>query len=302
MKYDVLLDLHVTHPYYADSRCVDFEWYPTRRTSQKLLRRRVLFRAKPDGFFLLAPPSTDGNHPLTGELIQFESWLRNPSFGRFTTVEPTGERWYVPDDGAERIAHHLRQMSNDEISAIKKAEDKAIREGEMRLSALDRASANAFGVFRLDLRTGMSLAAPPRYELPFGASLARWAYYIVTGEPYDVFAIIGDKTEPTFSEANKTYLNEATTADDAVARLLARRHPNPPGDGKRRYHLWRFVSDKPVAAQERHVAHLRLVANRGDNGQHAENQISLPPPPLNQIVQFGSRPAELTRYAIIHAS
>jgi hypothetical protein len=89
MKYLELFRLDLLHPYYADSRCLDFQIEPTTGT-QKLLRDcRCVLKSAPGGIRVLVPV-TEKNVPFVSlpekPIFAFHLRLQNPNFSLFTDL------------------------------------------------------------------------------------------------------------------------------------------------------------------------------------------------------------------------
>ena len=49
MKFLTLFSVHLSHTYYADGRCTDFDIEPTLPTQRLLTNARCVLKAMPDG-------------------------------------------------------------------------------------------------------------------------------------------------------------------------------------------------------------------------------------------------------------
>ena len=105
--------------------------------------------------------------------------------------------------------------------------------------------------------------APREFQIAFEAKLARWTYYCVTdlksnSEDFGIANTSSAGATPglTFSEDNRTDLNQAPDPSDGVASALAERYP-----GLQRY---RFLSDDPIPCRQaaRQNLEFRLNGNR----------------------------------------
>ncbi len=89
MKYLPLFNLHLTHPYYTDDRCPDFQIEPTPDTHRRLNNYRCVLKPKPNGVQVLATV-TDHGVPFIpmhkNALFAFHLRLQNPDFALFTDL------------------------------------------------------------------------------------------------------------------------------------------------------------------------------------------------------------------------
>lgn len=92
MKFLPLLDLRITHDYYADGRCPDFQLDPTPDTRRCLNNHRAVAKLLPDGMQILIAAANDDAPfiPLQpGMVLAFVLRLANPDFMLFTDTTPT---------------------------------------------------------------------------------------------------------------------------------------------------------------------------------------------------------------------
>jgi hypothetical protein len=87
MKFQPLMALSLTHPYYRDGLCRDFWIEPTIATQSLLKNYRCVLKPLPHGLRILAPV-TDDNTPFIplpkGLTFVFQLRLQNPDFALFT--------------------------------------------------------------------------------------------------------------------------------------------------------------------------------------------------------------------------
>ncbi len=89
MKYLPLIALHLTHPYYVDSRCPDFWIEPTLATQRLLDNYRCLLKSVPNGIRILIAVTDAGIPfiPLQPDMtFAFQLRLQNPDFALFTDL------------------------------------------------------------------------------------------------------------------------------------------------------------------------------------------------------------------------
>ncbi|MCB0207844.1 MAG: hypothetical protein KDJ52_00860 [Anaerolineae bacterium] len=94
MKFLPLIDLRLTHSYYADSRCLDFLIEPTPTTHTLLKNHRCVIKSFPNGIRILTAVTADGVPfiPLaTGTTFTFHLRLQNPDFALFTDLTEIGQ-------------------------------------------------------------------------------------------------------------------------------------------------------------------------------------------------------------------
>ena len=131
---------------------------------------------------------------------------------------------------------------------------------------------------RLDKLLPAAGAAAPVFEIRFAARAARWAYYLLTDQAGD-FSIVDAAPSGAvlaFSAANRTVLDTAADAGDALARELARQH-----GALRRL---RFLSDQPVPCSSTPRRNLEL---RLDDQQVLQ---AMPNPALANLARIQPRP------------
>ena len=89
MKFLPLMNLYLTHPYYADGRCPDFSIEPTLHTHKLLNNYRCVLKSVPSGVRILTAVADNGI-PLIpvqkGATFTFHLRLQNPDFALFTDL------------------------------------------------------------------------------------------------------------------------------------------------------------------------------------------------------------------------
>jgi hypothetical protein len=91
MKYIPLLNLEVTHTYYADGHCRDFRIEATPATQRLLDKYRCILRTRPDGARVFVAVAADGTPFISlpeGMTFAFQLWLQNAEFALFTDLTP----------------------------------------------------------------------------------------------------------------------------------------------------------------------------------------------------------------------
>lgn len=128
MRYLPLLALQLTHPYYSDGRCPDFELEPAPATQQLLKNHRCVLKARPDGLRVLTAVTAD-DHPFipvpAGATFTFRLRLRNPDFALFTDLTEMNQQ-LAPlytnadsnGDNPARLALTSRQARSTEQFAV----------------------------------------------------------------------------------------------------------------------------------------------------------------------------------------
>jgi hypothetical protein len=89
MKYLQLLSLEITHEYYANQRCNDFQMVPAPATQALLRNCRCILKFFPNRMRILTPVSDQGIPfiALSEDLsLRFELRLQNPDFALFTDM------------------------------------------------------------------------------------------------------------------------------------------------------------------------------------------------------------------------
>src|SRR5262245_10675987 len=89
MKFLPLIDLRLSHEYYADRQCSDFLIEPTSCTKQLLDNHRWILKTTIDGIRVIVA-ANDDNTPFIslrpGLTLTFHLQLRNPDFALFTDL------------------------------------------------------------------------------------------------------------------------------------------------------------------------------------------------------------------------
>lgn len=244
MKYIVLLELGLTHPFYADRGCPDFAIEPSDESTALLRNHRCLLRPHATGLRVILP--VDGARQPFLALpvdtpLRFHLTLQSDVFALFTDLTA--------------IRSKPAPVFTSEGSS----------EGELVLASRDKLPPGVFAGIELYLG-GLSLdAAPLSFRVVFQARRARWAYYCVTDlAPNGGELRIVDAPPPGATDL--LLFGEDPDPDDPIARQIVGWYP-----GMR---CIRFLSDQAVACSEVPRRHLEL--RRGDERIAGP----LPNPPL----------------------
>jgi len=257
MKYLPLFKLWVTHPYYSDRRCPDFEIAASVETQRLLRNHRCVQKTQEDGFTILMVVDEEDRPfiPLASDAVfSFDLRLHNQVFAYFT-------------DLSDFSGNTAPLFSNMNLS---------VGENRLPLSAGPAASTDASvaalggpGVFaQVHIANNDSLPAKgealsdvPLFQIDFKAKEARWTYYCVTNLSEALGELtIEDKSttdsEPLiFSIQNRTEFDDASDLGDEVALLLNKQYPD--------FRKIRFLSDEVVACRQ--AARSQIAFYMGEN-------------------------------------
>lgn len=237
MKHLAVLDLRITHSFYADGRCPDLAVTPDDDTAALLQKQRCQLRNFPDGVRVLMP-FDDAGKPFVafpaGAVLRFLLTIQNDDFALFTDLAAL----------SAQQAPLFTSVGSTAGTLVLASSPKALPRGVLA------------GVeIQLD---GLSLggATPVAFHVDFQARRVRWAYYCVTdlsptgGELHIVDA------SPSGTTDLVVFSNQQPDPADPVAALVTGRYP-----GMR---CVRFVSDQPVAcsAVPRKYLELRRDSDR----------------------------------------
>ena len=97
MKFLPLFRVHLTHSYYTDGRCTDFDIEPTLHTQRLLTNTRCVLQAMPDGIRVLTAV-TDQGVPLPPAAARRDVGfpLAAPEPGLYPLYGPDGETTNSP--------------------------------------------------------------------------------------------------------------------------------------------------------------------------------------------------------------
>src|SRR5678816_387124 len=265
VRYVAILDLVVTHAFYADGRCADLAIELSDETARLLRNHRCIVGSSSSGVRVQAaldPATARPFLPLAPDaVLRFRLRLDNADFGLFTDLDA---------------------MAGLSSPLFTNAAPAGGGPGELTLVA--GATAQPPGVFaeveiHLD---GWGLGGGiPAFVVAFKAKHWRWAYYCIT----DLVPNGGDLTivdaSPAgtpdvlvFSAANTAKLDEVPDPYDPIGVQLAGRYP-----AMRRL---RMLSDKAVACFEEPKRYLEL--------RHGADRLSgsLPNPSVRRVSRIST--------------
>jgi hypothetical protein len=262
MKHDLLLELRLTHSFYADGRCSDFAIEPTAETARLLRNHRCVLRTSPDGIHVLRALDDATGQPFlpipSSATLGFRLVLENRDFVYFTDL----------------TAIHAKSSPLFTNAGL--------APGVSELVLVSGSAALAPGVLaHIEIQVaGLAAGAPP-FHVAFQAKQRRWAYYCVTdlqpngGDIGIVDAVPSGTTDVLlFGDGNRTDLGQAPDPSDPIATHIAARYP-----GMR---CIRMLSDQPVACRQKPRKHLEL--------RHGVDCLAspLPNPSLRHVSKFGT--------------
>jgi len=259
MRFQPLLTLEISHSYYIDGRCPDFEIIPYPCTQQWLRNQRGVMRVLPDRVTLSVPVKAE-NTPLIALpksfTLKFGLYLRNPEFALYTNNPLPQPFFYRNWKGVSNLLPFSRTRPDPEAKSL---------------------PPNPFAQVRLIHKKGLT-AEPARYKLAFNARSLRWAYLIVTDSNNAEYNITAG--DVTFNPQNS--LGNQPMSIGAVATALAKGNA-----GKRVVCL---TSNKPFACQQ---AIRKSIILQTDSTAIIKN---LPSPKLNSIANLNN---EIILYEVI---
>jgi hypothetical protein len=246
MKQLAVLDVRITHSFYADGRCADLAVTPDDATALFLQKQRCQLRTSPDGVRVIMPFDDTGQPFVAvpaGAVLRFHLTLQDDGFPLFTDLSTLSAQaaplftTVGSTAGALALASSATPLPSGVLADV-----------EIHLDGLSLTPAPA---------------QPASFHADFQARRARWAYYCVTdlsatgGELHIVDASPAGTTDlVVFSDQNRTKLDQQPDPSDPIATLVAGRYP-----GMR---CVRFLSDQPVAmsAAPRRYLELRRDTDR----------------------------------------
>jgi len=90
MKFLPLFDLQISHTYYSDGRCPDFDIEPTAETHRLLKNFRCILKTIPGGIRILSAATSEGDAFIQlgeGARFKFHLRLQKPDFNLFTDLD-----------------------------------------------------------------------------------------------------------------------------------------------------------------------------------------------------------------------
>ena len=237
MKYLPLLNLYLTHTYYANGRCPDFGIEPTLHTRRLLNNYRCVLKQASNGIRILTAV-TDQNTPFIpmqkGKItFAFHLHLQNPDFILFTDLTENAQATdplYTNADMALENPVQLELVSRQTGAN----------------AVMGQPTQPVFANVEINYNNSLPAIAdgPGEFQIAFKAKKARWQYYIIADSTNGTqFHIVDTGTPPlTFSPENGTDLNQHPDPTDAIAQTLADQYPT-------RQRL-RFVSDDPIPCRQ----------------------------------------------------
>jgi hypothetical protein len=211
VRYAPILELRISHSFYTEARCPDFEIKPSDETSQLLCRHRCLFLSSLDGFQVVASLDATGRPflPLPADaVLLFDLILRSDEFLFFTDL--SDPPWALSGDDPARPGP---VFTNAGIATD-------------ALSLISRAGARRLGVFavieiHLDDLDHVGSDAAMSYQLAFRSLQARWASYCVTDLPGSSTLTVVDASPPDVPH-HLQFVPKPETADPIAAELTLR--------------------------------------------------------------------------------
>ncbi len=260
MKYAALIELRINHPFYTDGRCPDLLIEPQGETARLFERHRCFLRSSP-GLLRVVTPLDSIGFPLlpfrAGTSLFFDIRLANDDFALFTdladihaTPSPlfTNAQFDAGVTGELQLISRTREDPETHEEVPVKQAPGVLAELEIFLSPGDEIG-----------------RSPPTatFQLTFRSRQWRWAYYCITDLAADggELSIMDNSPSGTietlsFSDANRTKLDEHPDPFDPIATQIALRNP--------KMRCVRFISDQTVVCREepRKFLELRLDDNR----------------------------------------
>lgn len=228
MKYAVLLDLELAHPFYAGGGCPDFAIEPSAETAALLRRHRCLLRPRATGIRVLLPID-DARQPFLAlpadATLRFTLTLQSDEFPLFTDLTA--------------IQGEPAPVFTSEGSS----------EGALVLASGGRLPPDVFAGVEIHL-DGLALdVAPFSFRVAFQARRVHWAYYCVTDLAPNGGAL-GVVDAPPPGAPDPLLFGEKPEPADAIALRLAGQYP-----GTR---CICFLSEQAIACSEVPRRHIEL--------------------------------------------
>ena len=239
MKFLPLFDLHLTHPYYTQGRCPDFQIEPTLDTHRLLNNYRCVLKPRPNGVRVFTAVTDQGAPFISmveGAIFAFHLRLQNPDFALFTDLTELTQT-------AAPLYTNAGLSPGDPV----------------QLALLSPCARLEKGVFAdLEIRHNDSLPeiadGPGEFHVTFKTKQARWKYYVIADKVNGKFRIEDRDASPlVFGDKNRTDLNRHPDASDDVAVALAEQYPD--------LQRFRFVSDGSIPCRQAPRKNLQLYLN-----------------------------------------
>lgn len=240
MKFLPLIRLHIRHSYYTDGRCPDFDIRPAADTERWLKNQRCVLKSLADSVqvFMAVNPDDTPFIPLPDTAVfHFYLYSKNPDFALFTDLSPMAA---IPDP---LYTNHTPGSGNVEPLTLVSRQTHALPpppKGFFAEAAISYSHAQ--------------VESAPSFQINFAAKQARWRYYVIADHPDAQFQIQDNATTPlTFSDANRTHLNQQPDSADEIAQTLAAQYPNK--------QYYRFLSDDLIVCYQQARKSLQLHLN-----------------------------------------
>jgi hypothetical protein len=237
MRYLPLLNLYLTHAYYADRRCPDFQVEPTPQTRRLLNNYRCVVKPLSNGVRILT--AADGGAPFIrmdkGMAFAFQLILRNPDFALFTDLAESGPA--------------ARLYTNERVDIGTQVPLKLIAP---QSPPVPRRPNGMFAAVEIAYRDSAPAIdrGPGEFLVDFGAKQAWWKYYLVTDTTSDVFRIADQDRDAPLTFGDGTELKDPAKASDNVAAALAAQYP--------KLRILRFTSASAIPCRQKPRRSLRL--------------------------------------------
>jgi hypothetical protein len=273
MRYRPLLNLNVSHAYYADGQCPDFQIEVTPETQRLLNNYRCIVKPFSHGLRILT--AVDHDTPFIQfrkELIfAFQLVLRNPDFAMFTDLPEmarSAARLYINEQVNTTGPEPLKLVSRPRPSVPGRA-SQVFADVEIR-----------YGDSVPDMTSG-----PATFQIAFQAKQTRWKYYLVTDTTTQPFRIVDQDKDAPIVFSNVQDLAQGL---DSVAAALAGLYP--------KMRILRFISTSAIPCRQKTRKSLQLFV---DTTQAMTN---VPNPSLRSYttdLEPGSLPGESCLFHVI---
>ncbi len=283
MKFLPLIDLRLSHEYYADRQCSDFLIEPTSRTKQLLDNYRWILKTTRDGIRVVVTANDDSTPFISlrlGLTLTFQLQLRNSDFALFTDLTQLARAAlpiYTNDDIGAESPVPLALRSREEQPGERRPPRAGTMFADVEIQYAKQQPEIAGG--------------PKEFQVSFQAKQARWVYYVVTDNQDGEFRIEDKNGQPLlFDDRNRADLRRQPDPADQIAQALMEQYPT--------LRLLRFMSDDPIPCRQQARRSIQL---RLDGSQVIA---ALPNPALSncstvQVTRGGSTQREDTLFQVI---